>query len=375
MLKHRLILPFLLLASLCIAQKYPRGIPQEQDSLYEEIPEKAPLTQALYRSVGGSASLKQYTPTPGNQGAFGTCAAFACAYSARTIAEARFNNWTDRSKITQHAFSPGFIYRVSEPNNYKCWGAYTSEVLANIEQYGVPKLDDFPNTCPIAYPNRTAFSQAASFKIKGFVTLFGSAAGRKQKVQSVQMSLAQGNPVVISMICPDSFDDAVGVWRPTERPEDSTNGREHGRHAMCVVGYDDQKHGGAFEILNSWGTGWGNQGFIWITYDDFADFVYQGFEMLPLSAPKPVVGPIHLKGSVQFVENSGAEMPVVLDGTTYKFKKAYTEGTRFRIYLNNDEPAYVYAFGTDLSNTLFPIFPSDPSISPALTYNKNQVAI
>ena len=34
-----------------------------------------------------------------------------------------------------------------------------------------------------------------------------------------------------------------------------------GGHAMCVVGYD----GDNFEIVNSWGTGWRNGGFAWLT--------------------------------------------------------------------------------------------------------------
>lgn len=39
-------------------------------------------------------------------------------------------------------------------------------------------------------------------------------------------------------------------------------------HGMCIVGYDDTKFGGAFEIVNSWGVDWANGGFIWIRYDD-----------------------------------------------------------------------------------------------------------
>jgi hypothetical protein len=39
-------------------------------------------------------------------------------------------------------------------------------------------------------------------------------------------------------------------------------------HAMCIIGYDDTKFGGAFEIVNSWGNDWANDGFIWIRYND-----------------------------------------------------------------------------------------------------------
>lgn len=54
----------------------------------------------------------------------------------------------------------------------------------------------------------------------------------------------------------------------------------NGGHAMTIVGYDDSSwvdlnsnnvvdagELGAFKVANSWGTGWGNAGYIWIAYD------------------------------------------------------------------------------------------------------------
>ena len=41
-----------------------------------------------------------------------------------------------------------------------------------------------------------------------------------------------------------------------------------GLHGMCIIGYDDEKFGGAFEIVNSWDKHWANNGFIWIKYAD-----------------------------------------------------------------------------------------------------------
>jgi hypothetical protein len=40
------------------------------------------------------------------------------------------------------------------------------------------------------------------------------------------------------------------------------------KHAFTIVGYDDNKLGGALELQNSWGTEFGDQGFIWIKYED-----------------------------------------------------------------------------------------------------------
>jgi hypothetical protein len=56
-------------------------------------------------------------------------------------------------------------------------------------------------------------------------------------------------------------------------------------------------------------------------------------------------------------------------------KNAYKSGTRFRIYISNNEPAFVYALGTDATKKVFPLFPYAPNISPALNYKKNDVAL
>lgn len=372
---------FILAATFGYGQ-YPRGLDSGVDSLYEVMLQKATQTEQLYRSSGSAASLKKYCPVPRSQD-YGTCAAFACAYSARTILEAQYQQWTDKTLITQNAFSPGFIYKITEPNKYRpnaqgrrCWGAATAEILGSMKKHGVPKFNDFPSECVSSYPSQSTYNKAAKFKIGGYARLFGSNGGAKQKVQTVRKSIAEGNPVVVSMICPSSFDRAKGVWRPTESPGDPTWGRQHGRHAICVIGYDDDKYGGAFEILNSWGTRWGNQGYIWIKYTDFARFIYQAIEVFPLTPPPPPTPvEVALKGSIEFVQIDGTKMDVARQGNTYRFKEPYVSGTRFRIYINNNEPAYVYAFGSDASEEIFPVFPFEPSTSPALIYRQNQVAI
>ena len=378
-----LLLGLLLLGSLpAFAQKYPRGLPDEPDTLYTEIAQKAILTTALYRDIGTKHSLKQYAPYPGWQD-YGTCAAFATAYAARTIIEAQQNNWTDRKKITENAFAPGFIYKITNAENAKCWGSYTRDLLNNMVRYGVPKQTDFPAECPASYPPKSIFDKAINHKIKGFVRLFDEDDAPKTKINTVKKSISEGNPVVISMICPKSFDDVSGVWNPTEHPNESIMGRKHGRHAICVVGYDDEKHGGAFEILNSWGKGWGNDGFIWIRYSDFSKFIYQGFEVLNIGgqppAPTPNPEPIsyNFDGELRIVdtENNAISVSLVSGSNRYRLSSPLSSGSRFRLYLKNTQPAFVYLIGWDNSNAVFQMFPYKPSISPALTYSKNEVAL
>lgn len=56
-----------------------------------------------------------------------------------------------------------------------------------------------------------------------------------------------------------------------------------GGHCIAIIGYDDEK--GAWHLRNSWGTGWGMQGYAWVQYGDSAidDIMYS----ITLSANKP----------------------------------------------------------------------------------------
>jgi len=193
-------------------------------------------------------------------------------------------------------------------------------------------------------------------------------------VQSVKGSLANGKPVVIGMHVPFSFDRVKSSpWRPL--PDENPNDQYRG-HAMCVVGYDDSQFGGAFEIQNSWGDGWGEKGYIWVQYDVFTLFVKQAYEMVEnLSARKDAA---LFSGFVDIeVENSREGMPVRFDERGfYRTLRSWPSGTVFRYLMGNDYPAYVYAFSADsATKNTYRIFPLEESReSPALDYAKNIIA-
>src|SRR5262249_56575528 len=48
-------------------------------------------------------------------------------------------------------------------------------------------------------------------------------------------------------------------------PMPSARDQLRGGHAVCIVGYDDQKR--QFKFINSWGTGWGDHGYGYLPYD------------------------------------------------------------------------------------------------------------
>ena len=365
-----------------LAQGYGRGLIFD-DSAYANIPRKAELMRDL-DAVPPRASIKDFAPIPKNQGEYGTCTAWACAYCARTIIDAIRNGWTNKDSITAMAYSPAFLFRLTNPADYSCaTGSSMDIALSLMKTKGDILYTDLPSPCiPNVSPDQ--IKKAPDGRLKDFVRLFDVSSSEKVKIQAVRKSISEKKPVVFAMLCPPSFLQAYHRWQPTEQPNSNYEG-----HAMCVVSYDDTLYNGAFEIQNSWGLNWGFEGYTWISYQDFARFVRYGFELVDMPDSKPDVP--DLSGSIALKLKTGAEMPANLLVSTrglkvvaaektnepipvYQTANAYTSGTQFRIYISNDRPAYVYAISSDLSNTDNVLFPSG-NVSAALTYSKNVFTI
>jgi len=240
------------------------------DGAYNKVLLKAPLSRRLY-VVQARASLKQYSPTPKSQGLYGTCTGWATAYSARTISNAKRNGWTNKKNITKQAFSPAFVYHlIKSKNDDNCsGGSVISTALEKMKNLGVPKHSEFKQQCPSNIPN-LVYDKAAPYKIKDYVRLFNQTDPNNEKIDRVRKSISEAKPVIIGMNTPDSFQRPRNkFWQPAANENPTIN---YGGHAMTVISYDEDKYGGAFEIQNSWGTNWGNGGYIWIKYQDFANF-------------------------------------------------------------------------------------------------------
>lgn len=113
-------------------------------------------------------------------------------------------------------------------------------------------------------------------KIKSYVVV--DAIGAKK-------ALDEKRALVCTMLVYQSFMNYVsGVYRKL-----STLDPYLGGHMMCIVGYDDAK--GAWLVRNSWGTGWGEQGYAWVGYNEcgieniIIDFVLD--DALPEPEPSP----------------------------------------------------------------------------------------
>lgn len=80
-------------------------------------------------------------------------------------------------------------------------------------------------------------------------------------------------------------------------------------------------------------------------------------------------------GSISIILGDNTAMQGTIRDKTINISKSYQSGTYFRIYVENNSPAYVYVFGTDLTNEVYNIFPQCRLISPLLDYSDSRIAV
>jgi hypothetical protein len=220
-----------------------------------------------------SQSLRRYCPSIRRQ-EVANCVGWAAAYAGLTIAQNAKMGVTDYYEKQLRAFDANFLYGLirSETDDWCQEGTTLFDALYVLQYFGCkPEIWEPWFDCN-EHGKYNDFTLAiASFnKINEY-----NSVPVEPGLEAVKMAILYELPVLIGVNLTESFKAGSstnnGVWSP------KMGEMNIGGHAMCVVGYDDYKYGGAFEVMNSWGEEFGDQGFIWIKYSDFYKIVQEAY--------------------------------------------------------------------------------------------------
>lgn len=89
-------------------------------ALNARTPYKIKISQRSFDNLPASYSLEKYCPTPGDQGQYGTCTAWANGYGVATILYAKTHGITDKALINKYAFSPTFLFEQIKSTSDNC---------------------------------------------------------------------------------------------------------------------------------------------------------------------------------------------------------------------------------------------------------------
>lgn len=313
---------------------------------YDESKVFAALSSSSSKySIPTKVSLRQYAPRPLNQGSQGSCVGWASAYAARTILESASTGVNPNNT----AFSPSFLY--NQIGIKGCQGAYTGEALEHMKQRGLLEFSKFPyneNSCT-QQPTKAQLQEATQHKIRGYNRLTKTGRNYDVDLEAVKQNIAQGAPVIIAAKVPYSFQDMIGkkVWKA--KSSEKRNVNNLGGHAMCLIGYDDTKQ--QFEIQNSWGTQWGDNGFIFVSYADFKIFCREAYGVFP-----------HQKAKTASATDFAIECGLydVATGSTLNLRNVRDNlfettspikiGTELKIEITNSLECFTYVFSKEADN-------------------------
>lgn len=309
-----------------------------------------------------SVSLLKFAPDRQNQGQQGSCVAWSSVYAARTIVEAASTNQPGNST----AYSPAFVY--NQIGLEGCQGAYIQNAMEFMAKKGVVPYNDFPYTdqdCS-RQPNSALEAKATQNKLHGFTRLTDGESTEGINVRAVKEHLAKDAPVVIGMMVGGSFMQGMmgkEMWAPTDEDRSQAG---FGGHAMCVIGYDDRKQ--AFQIMNSWGPEWGNNGVGWVRYADFKEFVREAYGVDPMPK-RGAATTIGFEAAIGLVKNDDKQyIPLRLKGgNVFETLNTVAPGTKFKMEIKNSTECNIYIFGQETDGSSYTLFPYPTKEDPAKT--------
>jgi len=364
-------------------------------TLSEEEYYKAEVFEPLALGQGNklplSVSLAKYAPRRMQQGRQGSCIGWASAYGARTILQAQATGQDPNSL----AFSPAYLYNQIALEG--CQGAYMQDAMQAMVQNGALPFRQFPydeRTCA-SEPRSNQIQAGQQYRIRGYNRLTYGERDYRPDIQGIKQHLAQGAPVVIGMMVGGTFMSRMlgqKVWYPSSA-DYSMQG--YSGHAMCVIGYDDNLEGGAFQIMNSWGEEWGDRGIAWVRYRDFERFTKEAYGLHPMGKAGQTTDDARMAVEFGLLDMATQKTIPLKQREDIIFQSAspIRKGDKFKVLIANTVECYVYVLAEEAdgsSSVLFPytdkhspycgitgtrLFPKDYSMTADAVGNKDRIAI
>ncbi|MCS7204465.1 MAG: hypothetical protein NZ853_02080 [Leptospiraceae bacterium] len=259
----------------------------------QEVEESIPVAESVYISHRGlpkQVDMSNQLPPIMHQGRQNSCIGFAVGYYTKSFYEYKENQWQYDPPITggsgEKVFSPSFIY--NQINGGKDHGAYFVDALNLVIQKGVSpwKYMPYDEKDYLSKPSEMAIREARKYKARSYRLI------PFDQLEAIKSELSRGNLIIFGITVDDRF---YKLKNPAIY--DQQGGRSYGGHAMVLVGYNDELrspngHVGAFKLVNSWGSSWGDKGYGWITYKMWlllrpqAYVLYDSYRLQNITSPE-----------------------------------------------------------------------------------------
>lgn len=215
--------------------------------------------------------VRKYCSPIENQGRLGSCTAHAGVGLIEYFEKRAFRRHIDASRL--------FLYKVTR--NLLGWigdtGAFIRTTMGAMALFGAPPenfwkyvIEDFD-----VEPSAFCYAFGQSYQSLSYYKLDPPLIEKTELLKRIKTNLAAWLPSMFGFSVYESYEQAK---KTGEIPFPTRSERRVGGHAIVAVGYDDAKNvtntnpggtttKGALLIRNSWGEGWGDQGYGWLPYE------------------------------------------------------------------------------------------------------------
>ena len=254
---------------------------KEVAKLYSKMPRLETSLSKVKGTKTNSVDLRSKFSPIRDQGAIGSCTAFAASGLVEYFEIQTNNAYTP--------ISTRFTYKTTR-NLLKFTGdtgAYLRTVMGSIALFGSPPEEYWEyNGAPAEQnpdfdiePTAFCYAFAQNYQSIKYVRLDQPNVTPTQLVNVLKEYVTNGLPSMFGFTCYSS------LWQSNNNggliPYPTSTENIVGGHAILIAGYDNDKKivntldnsetVGAFLIRNSWGTSWGESGYGWIPYAYFTD--------------------------------------------------------------------------------------------------------
>jgi len=238
---------------------------------------------AYAASLPAAFDIRDECPPVWDQGSEGSCSSHAgCACRSMLQNDAQLE------------LSRAFLYyqeRALEGSTDEDAGSTIRDICKATQKFGICPSEDMPYVAGEykTPPSEKAITDAAEYKIPAYkrILSFNIINGVKQSLVSRRQPVLIGMTVYESMETPEVAKSGI---LPCPKPGEKVLGG----HAVLIVGYKDVKPSffrrlcglffgvklsGSFIVRNSWGDGWGQNGYFMMPYEYFCKYTYDYWMM------------------------------------------------------------------------------------------------